>query len=301
MSGHVFISCGQATQAERQVANTIETWLKEKGLQPYVAITAQSVQDINSGIIGRLKRCDYYIFIDFRREKLGGKKEGYRGSLFTNQELSIAYLLGIDDAIFLQQKGIQPEGMLRYMASNPSEFESHLDVLPLVQKLVTERRWDAGFSRHLQVCDARWSQGYSRFTDHTGERKLMIYYVDVANACADRGASDAVVRLHSWGKHSTELRECVDQTLLKVTGAEAFSQTIWPKSRIGFDLFGVSESSKVFLNSARDVKPRMPIIVARGTYRLSFQVFAQGFEVVPFIVDLTLPTKGPPRAHLCLG
>jgi len=71
---------------------------------------------VNSGIIGELKRSDFYVFIDFRRDKLWRHFKNlwqqaiYRGSLFTNQELAIAYLLQFDKAIFFQQEGIEHDG-----------------------------------------------------------------------------------------------------------------------------------------------------------------------------------------------
>ena len=136
MPGRVFISCGQASSKERQVADGIRRWFSRKGFKPHVAIQAQSLTDVNSGIIGELRRSDFYVFIDFRRERLptsrkrGSRraKAAYRGSLFTNQELAIAYILDVEKVIFLQQDGVRLEGLLRYMASNAAIFRSPSEV-----------------------------------------------------------------------------------------------------------------------------------------------------------------------------
>lgn len=122
MPGKVFISCGQANPKEKEVAKKLEDWLRTEGFSPYVAIRTQSINDVNSGIIGNLKNSDYYIFIDFRREKISCFKKIYRGSLFTNQELAIAYYLGFDNAIFFQQTGVKRDGLLNYMISNSTLF-----------------------------------------------------------------------------------------------------------------------------------------------------------------------------------
>ncbi|MBL7074261.1 hypothetical protein ISS37_03365 [candidate division KSB1 bacterium] len=59
MPGKVFISCGQVNDEERQIASDVSNWLSNQGFEPYVAIEAQSIQDVNSSIIGNLKTSDY--------------------------------------------------------------------------------------------------------------------------------------------------------------------------------------------------------------------------------------------------
>src|SRR5689334_10627574 len=102
MPGRVFISCGQANNSERHVAGNVRQWFESKGFTPYVAINTQSLADVNSGIIDELKRADFYVFIDFRRDELANRPANdfgvFRGSLFTNQELAIAYFLQFEHA-----------------------------------------------------------------------------------------------------------------------------------------------------------------------------------------------------------
>ena len=142
MPGRVFISCGQSTCEEREIASQVRDWFRNEGFDPYVAIQTQSIQDVNSGIIGELKAADYYVFIDFRREQLVVKdREVWRGSLFTNQELAIAYLLGFEKVLFLQQEGIECEGLLKSTASNAKRFTNQFEVPELVKELVRERQW----------------------------------------------------------------------------------------------------------------------------------------------------------------
>jgi hypothetical protein len=148
MPGRVFISCGQADFDERETAAAVESWFSQEGFQPWVAIQTQGLVDTNTAIIEELKRADFYVFIDFAREVLVRDdspnevpRPTRRGSLFTNQELAIAHVLGfgLERAIFLQQAGVKREGMLAYMASNARGFESHAEVPGLVKELVEER------------------------------------------------------------------------------------------------------------------------------------------------------------------
>lgn len=99
---------------KRLVAESVKQWFKRKNFLPYVAIHAQSLEDVD-GIIEELKRSDFYVFIvfiDFRRERLPRSRlfglcdsRRWRGSLFTHQELAIAKLLRFSKVIFLQQEG----------------------------------------------------------------------------------------------------------------------------------------------------------------------------------------------------
>ena len=95
----VFISCGQATDAERATALAIRDWFAAEGYDPYLAIEVQSILDLNQGIVAGLKRSDYYLFVKFRREHVGWIGSKRRGSLFTNQELAIACALDFENMI----------------------------------------------------------------------------------------------------------------------------------------------------------------------------------------------------------
>jgi len=136
MPGKIFISCGQDNSTEVWIANKVSDWLKTKGFEPYIAIETQSIQDVNSGIIGNLKLADYYIFIDFRRETISRFPREFRGSLFTNQELAIAYTLGFDEVIFIQQSGIKLEGISKYLLSNAIKFNKSDEILNIIQDQV---------------------------------------------------------------------------------------------------------------------------------------------------------------------
>jgi hypothetical protein len=66
MRSRVFISCGQRLH-EREIARKIGKLLEKRGFDVYIAIDAQTIPEINAGIIGELKNSDCYLFINFRR------------------------------------------------------------------------------------------------------------------------------------------------------------------------------------------------------------------------------------------
>jgi hypothetical protein len=127
----VFISCGQATDDERKVAREICELVKRIGFDAYLAIEAQTLLEINSGIIDELKASDYYLLINFNRDPL---PNGNRGSLFSNQELAIAHALGFKRLLVLNQVGVADEGMLRYIGINTQRFGGYADCVDVVAR-----------------------------------------------------------------------------------------------------------------------------------------------------------------------
>lgn len=293
MPARVFISCGQKTPAERRAAKAIERWFRARGFDPYVAIQAQTLADVNSGIINELKQADFYVFIDFRRERIGRsdrhktRRVLYRGSLFTNQELAIAHLLQFDKVMFLQQEAVALDGLLQYMGSNAKRFSRPERVLPIVKRLA--KGWVPSYTRHLALGNTRWSEPLV-FGDHTGQRRLRTFYVDVHNRRHELGALDAVARLEHIVQPDGTVQRDVDRSPLKVTGQPGFAQVIWPLSHAAWDSLSVSmeQPSTIYLNSALDVHPRSPIITSPGEYRLAYEVFAQNFPVLRFDVRLSV-------------
>ena len=297
MASRVFVSCGQATTAERRVAADVRRWFKDQGYLPHVAIEAQSLEDVNSGIIEELKRSDFYVFIDLRREPLPRKgrffglcgTKRYRGSLFTNQELAVAQVLRFAKVIFLQQEGVELEGLLKYMGSNAAHFTRTSEVVPLLEKLVREREWMPIYSRHLEVGDPHWTPVLPYF-DHTGTKMVRVFELDIHNRRSDLAALNAVARLTRLVASGGATRDGLDTSELKVVGHAGYSQAIWPDRHAAWDLFAVHVDlpATISLNSALDIRPRRPIISSAGEYVLTYEVFAVNFPVLTFDIRVCL-------------
>lgn len=290
MPGKVFISCGQATQLERKVASSIRNWLKNRGFDPYVAIEAQSIQDVNSGIIGNLTLADYYIFVDFPREKLSDSPEEYRGSLFTHQELAIAYIQGFDEALFIQHSRVRLEGVGKYILGNARKFDDIDEVPVIIRQEVKKRGWKAEYSRHL-IPTIHMPSSAIRYTDHTGRYNQYVYHVEVENRRRDFGALSTIASLEAINLPSKQTLS-PDSSYLKWAGQVGYERTILPNTSARFDAFAIEDQhghNCVYLHSATDVHPRQPIIQGQlGQSILNYQVFAQGFPVLKFAVALNL-------------
>lgn len=285
MGARVFISCGQRA-GEREIAQAVAQWFTSRGFRPYVALEAQSIQDVNAGIIGELRRSDYYVFIDFRRELLDGTEQpAYRGSLFSHQELAIAYTMGFEHAVFFRESGVRLEGVSAYTASNATGFEDRSRVPDLVADAVQRRGWHAGYSRNLLAGPLRMTDENIQYRDLRGR----FLYADIRNRRPDVGATGVVARLSALRVAGRPRQVSPNRSHLKVTGQHlAFEQTIWPESHGAFDLLCVDmdRGSRVYLNNALDVSPTPVLLDAVGEHLLEFEVFAHGFERVGFTVRL---------------
>lgn len=297
MAARVFISCGQAIPEERLAAQNISDWLRSQGYQPYVAVNVQTIPELNSGIIGALKESDYYLFIDFPREKLPGTNQ-YRGSLYTHQELAAAYVLEFSKIILISHESSIDEGIKKFIVSNSPRFKSADEVPELVKKAISASDWTPSFSRHMSA-SIRWG-GECVFRDHTTGstgRITKVLHGDVRNHRNELPARHTLCRLVEIRTPEGGL-ESPDRSLLKASGRSGYEHTIWPNSAEPFDLLGIDlqNPGTVFLHSSMDLVPRNPIIRTIGTYMLRFEVCSEGFPIMNFHV--TLENTGNPATTL---
>ena len=94
----VFISCGQSTDREKNIGLAVEAYFKnERRFETYFAERVHSSDALTENIFSFLSQSEYFIFIDFKRDSIGGND--YRGSLFVNQEIAIATFLKLQSGI----------------------------------------------------------------------------------------------------------------------------------------------------------------------------------------------------------
>jgi len=291
MAGRVFISCGQANPNEKQLANKVKSWFKSKGYSPYVAIEARSIQDVNSGIINELRNSDFYVFINLKREIAKDKdnKPIYGYSLYTNQELAIAYFLKFPNAIFFQQSGLSREGISKYLLSNATTFNNNRELLKKIREAVKDKNWKPTYTRHLIPKNPKWSKEIRRHTDHVNNsyyhcKVLQIY---IRNKRDDVASFNVVARLDHI-EYNGRKRISPDRTLLKPTDQPYFKQVILPKDYCKFDLLLVQRGNprNFYLLSMLDSNPRKAIIEKEGIYNLFYSVVAEGFPILNFVINI---------------
>jgi hypothetical protein len=306
MRSKVFVSCGQHTE-EKAVASKVGQLLRERGFDVYVAIDVQTILEINADIIRELKNSDCYLFVNFRREQVGERfdrrtgervKE-YRGSLFSNQELAIAYAMGFERILVVNQEGTVPEGMLRYIAINTETFASLDDCSAAVGRALDRSGWAADYSRRLSADRLHFADALISYGNLLGR----FLYVDLLNNRPDIAALGATARLSEFGAAGQALKPSPIRSPLKATGRPGFSHTIFPRSHEAFDLLcvgtcGQDRSPGILLNTALDVAapPRLPITL--GVWHLRYEFFAIDFPLLSVLVELTLTNWNQPSAKL---
>jgi hypothetical protein len=290
MPAKIFVSCGQRPGPEKAFCDDLKAWLTGLGFEVYIAIKIQSILDLNREIIGGLKASDYYLFINFKREKVRGGwwKSWRRGSVYTNQELAIALGEGIDHCLFINQRGARKEGIHEYLVSNVSEFNDTKDLLAIVQQAVADAGWSPGYSRHLCLARLRWSNPLN-YADHTGMRAVRVLHGDILNAKSTAAAYGVIARLVRHGTGAA-LAPSADQSQLKASGFIGYEHTIFPKSEAPFDLLTlrVGVPGEVYLNSSMDLHPRNPIVAGPGLHRFEFEIVAQQFPKLRFTLELNV-------------
>ena len=281
MPGTVFISCGQRPPRENKIALKIKQLISEKfGLPCYVAFKIQSLKDIMR-VIEQLQKADYFIFIDFVR-----KGENLTCSLFSHQELALAYHLKFDEIIAFQEEGAPLEGFLRYLQANPEIFRDENDLLNKIESSLSERNWSKNYSRNLVACEPH-KTGPVRYRDKTGENTEYIYHLKITNNRHDIAAVNSVCILDYIAYPDGRNENSNDRNYIKWAGQSGYDRTILPNDYGILDLFSLhAEQPGVFLHSNSDFFPRSPIIVQDGQYMLWYKLFSYGFPLLTFGIKL---------------
>lgn len=306
MRSKIFVSCGQHSVREREVAGAIGRMLQERGFDVYVAIDIQTILEVNTRVIRELRNSDCYVLINFCREQIGN---GYRGSLFSNQELAIAYALGFERILVINQEGTLQEGMLGQIGINTERFVGLDDRCATVERALGRSGWTPDYSRRLTADHLRFSDELIRYSNLIGR----FLYIDIQNHRPDIAALEATARLSELGRAGQALQSSLIRSPLKATGRPGFSHTIFPKSHEAFDLlcigmyrnpseFDVSAPAVsgsfvepvprhrelgVFLNTALDLALEQRLPIAAGTWRLRYEFFAIDFPVLSVLLELT--------------
>jgi hypothetical protein len=115
----------------------------------------------------------------------------WRGSLYTNQELAIAYALGFEHMLLVNQRDTRKEGAFAFIVTNVPEFQAFAEILPLVRDAVQKSGWHPNYTRQLQTENLRLTNPIM-FGDHTGQRYIRTLVIDVRNKRPDLGAIGCV-------------------------------------------------------------------------------------------------------------
>lgn len=155
LKAKVFISCGQARDTEEvKIAHEIKNRLIELGYDPYIAVEEQTLRGVKENIFSQLDTSEYFIFIDFKRERLvidDNQPVVHRGSLFTHQELALASYLDIPLLAF-QEAGVkQEDGIMRFLQANAIPFTDRNSLPNIVADKAQEFKWSPHWKNQLVI------------------------------------------------------------------------------------------------------------------------------------------------------
>lgn len=274
----VFLSCGQRG-AEKRIAKRIEKVVQDSGFECYCAESMRGFYEMRS-IIDNLAAADYYLFIDLARPNDPDKVPL---SIFTHQELALAWGWGFEKFIAFQQGTLESHGILRYVFARPIKFDDPSELPALVKRAIKENGWNAKFSRNLIPFSISRTPKPVYFTAGGKTCQEWIWTLRIENRRPDRAAVNTIAVFHSFRQSNKRTNNpSGDSAYLKWAGLDVgYNRTILPKSGGILDIFATRVNEEgLFLHSASDVHPRRAVINKRGTYELTFRIFAEGFPIL---------------------
>ncbi len=173
----VFISCGQRDDREVSIGTAVQNYFKSNGFETYFAEKVHSSEGLTENIFRFLRQSEYFVFIDFKRDKITEKD--WRGSLFVNQELAIATFLNIDGIGFLEE-GIKREGILEYQIYNPKFFKDGSEIINQLKELT--KKWDNNSVNELEILyDSSLTSRNIPISNHPDKPFSDWYHLEILN------------------------------------------------------------------------------------------------------------------------
>lgn len=165
-------------------------------------------------------------------------------------------------------------------------FEDPSTLPDLIIAAMRTRGWSADYSRHLQATRLRITHESITYDELCGR----FMYVDIENLRYDIAAFDTVARLMTIRFGQGIPAPSPIRSPLKVAGAPAYAQTIWPRDHGALDVLAVDAENptRVYLNSALDVTPLPVLVEGVGVYTFEYAVLARDFPILRFAVELSL-------------
>jgi hypothetical protein len=159
MAGTIFISCGQYTEAERSLGQSICDLVREvTSFEPYFAENQRTLDDLSKNVFAALDGCSGFIAIMHHRGSVATPHgdSTIRGSVWVEQEIAIAAFLQnfggrkISVRIYLE-RGIAREGLRDKLILNPIEFETNEEVIDDLTRVLPEWQNSARPSVSLDI------------------------------------------------------------------------------------------------------------------------------------------------------
>jgi len=294
----IFISCGQSKETEElKIANQIAENLEEMGFEPYIAVEEQTLKGVKENIFKRLENSEYFLFIDFKRERLF-KEDGkfvdannHRGSLFSHQELAIATFRDYEVLAFQEEGVKKDDGILRFIQANCIPFSERQHLSDIVVQKVKERNWNPTWRNELIL-----KRDNGDFKDAQNLGVIGRYYhIKVVNNHKDKIARNCIAYVERIRNLMDGTTRCLELVELKWKGTSTVGVSIAPKSFRYLDAFHVNVNNQTTANLGLN-----PFIVDWQGYAQDYQIIGSGNYEVDYVVfseDFS-PARAKFRLHI---
>ncbi|MBI2858237.1 MAG: hypothetical protein HYX90_04085 [Chloroflexi bacterium] len=294
LRARVFISCGQRKDSdETKIAQDIASKLTTMGFDPYVAVMEQSPRGVKENIFARLSESEYFLFIDFKRDRLCQLESGelkdtnsHRGSLFANQELAIASYLDIPCITFQEQGIRQLDGILGFVQANCITFVDRNDLQNKVETIVSQKvekgDWNPRWRNELSL-EAPVSAP-NILSKETGQ-SIDWYHLPVKNNHRNRYARNCLVYvLRIMDTVNRKEIYSPNVELLWSGAVEAQPKHVLPQKAAKVYAFFVNHDKSIieFLEApSRSTEPEYQIPdLKAGSYLITYTVISENFNQV---------------------
>lgn len=293
----VFLSCGQAKGTDEiGIAEILADEIRNFGFDCYVAVVDQSLIGLRENIFQHLQSSEYFVFVDFLREKLINRKgevDFCRGSLFSHQELAIASYLEMPCLVF-QEKGVKPrDGMLSCFHVNPVEFTDRAALPKIVASSVGEKiakyEWSTVWRNGLHLDlpgkffgDAEAGQGGPLYR---------FFHIALHNLHRSTLALNCYAILKSVELVGGDAQRRADSIEIKWAGSMLPNVFVSSQSSRRFDALKIAHRNPTkveFVIPWCDSTEFWPHIEGVGRYRITYSVSSSNFPTVSRAFELVL-------------
>ena len=284
----VFISCGQRKDTEEvKIATEIANELTVLGFEPYIAVTEQTLKGVKENIFTKLRETEYFLFIDFKRERLFKGNDpfldtgNYRGSLFSHQELSIATYEDYEVLAFQEESVKKDDGILKFIQANCIPFTDVKSLPSFVIQKVKERGWNPNWRNTLSL--NRLVTDYEDPMSPRGRGRF--YHVRVFNNHKSKIARNCFAYVEGIKNINTGQKSTFELVELKWKGIKKETVSIVPKSFRYLDAFNILFSQPAVANLGLNDflidwsgYREMYRIIGLGDYEVDYVIFSENFS-----------------------
>jgi hypothetical protein len=295
----VFISCGQRKESEEvAIAEKIRDKLIGMGFEPYIAVAEQTLKGVKENIFTKLRYSEYFLFIDFKRERLF-KGNGsfvdtgvHRGSLFSHQELSIATFQDYEVLAFQEARVKKDDGILKFIQVNCIPFTDINKLPSLVVREVKKRKWNPKWRNELSL-----DRDKTDYQDATAPKvgTGRYYHIKVFNKHKDKIARNCFAYIESIKNVATGKVRLLELVELKWKGVIKETVSIISRTFRYLDALHIN-----FSNPTVAYLGLNPFIVDWTGYQNAYQINGIGDYEIDYVVfseDFS-PARAKFKLHL---